>query len=140
MNSYINNVITSGYNLEWLVFSGVFSILMMVITYREWKKRNINGFFFALGATLTEVSVTLHRVFWLAALLKAPQGVAFASSITQYKWLLYFDIQIAVLGMIFMARPLLISWLRRCWVVVPLLCGQLIFITGVAAKLGFGYE
>jgi len=124
----VNNAITFGYNFQWALASYPFAIIMAIVAVIEHQYGRRNGVWLALGAALTEMGTANHRAFWIAALVEAPAGRTYALEYVKAKWLLWFDVQITILGMAMMARPLLLHVFHRWWLVAPMLISLGFFV------------
>lgn len=131
-----NNAMAFGYNWQWLSGSYAFSLFMAVVAIAEARAGRVDGFWFAAGAALTDWATGHHRLFWMWALLDAPPGSNFNPEVTKWKWALYFDIQVALMGMTMMARPILRKVIGPTWwMVAPMMVAQVMFLVPFLWKL-----
>lgn len=132
-----NRSVALGYNVQWQVTAAALCALMLFVAVRERKAGRIGAAWLALGAAMAEGAVAGHRFFWAAASRTAEDGELYAAALTSSRWALWFLIQVSILGMIFMARPVLRYWLPRrpacSWWAIPWAVSLAIFVAAAVA-------
>lgn len=99
--------IVEGYNLEWAA-AGLFMtfVFLGVYLHARWEGNDAIATF-ALGGALEEQGKVFRMGYWWVASELAPAGETYASWAFEYRWWLFFPIQLSVIGVCLMARPVL---------------------------------